>query len=650
MVEKKGEHEERLRELRERLYSRGQPPASRERRELVDTPQAVAHTWEKEGDLAPQSTATLVPPDAHHEPLLAMKKTVRSYRAKLIVGGLVFFVVALLLSGSFLFFGKNRISGENITIDATGPFITGGGQEFPLQVTISNKNAVPIDSATLVVEYPFGTQSADEQGKEMFRERRPLSPINPGEVVNVPLRARVFGEENEEKTILVSVEYRVRGSNATFFKEASPLKFKISSSPVVLSVESVNKISSGQNVEFKVSVVSNSPSAITNILLKAEYPEGFDYTESKPSTVSGQDTWSISGLKPQEKRIISIKGQLLGKQNESKVFKFSVGVPNDRDQLALSSVFSTARQEVAIEDPFLAVGVDVNGDSGDSPVVTPGSTAIITVKFKNTLQTTLLDGKITVDLSGNGLNESQVQSSTGFYDSSSNLLTWDAQSMEALRSIEPGRTNTVTFGVTPLSQADTPRTPQISFKVNVEGNRTPSDNQASQRVTGSASRTIKVESVTQLSSEILYSTGAFTNTGPIPSRAEDTTTYTMHLKIQNGTNAVTGGLVTMEVPIYVTWLDLTTSPSAFSFNPQTREVSWKVGDLDASASREAQFQFSLKPSLTQVGQAVTLINDQHLRATDRFTGTVIRATSPALTSHLSADPQYSKDEGRVVGK
>jgi hypothetical protein len=296
--EVEGGHEERLRELRERLYSRTRPPESQVRKELKDEPHEVAAEWRMD---MPVEYTPPAPVAAFQDLSLSMKKNKRSYRIKIVVGGLIFFCVALLLSGSFLLFGKNEISGKNIDIEVNGPSVVGGGEELDFQVTISNKNAVTIESATLIVEYPYGTQSAEEGGKELTRDRKPLAPLKPGEVTNIPLSARVFGEENEEKKVLISMEYRVEGSNATFYKEVDPpYRFTISSSPIVLSVEQVSKSASGQDVEFEVTVTSNSPSEIERALLKMESPQGFDFIESKPSPASGRDTWGISNLKPQE--------------------------------------------------------------------------------------------------------------------------------------------------------------------------------------------------------------------------------------------------------------------------------------------------------------------------------------------------------------
>ncbi len=253
----------------------------------------------------------------------------------LLGGGAIFFLMAAILASTYIFFGRNTISGNNITLEARGPFAIGGGEKFDFTISLTNQNVVPIEQATLIIEYPAGTQSPTEEGKDLFRERKSLDHVGSGEVINIPASAVVFGEENEEKEVRVTIEYRIEGSNATFYRDAPPLKFKISSSPVTMTVEAVNTITSGQEGEFKVTLASNSPTPLEGLLLKAEYPGGFSFTSSDPKPVAGENAWRIATLKPEEKRTITIKGLMSGKNPEKRIFKFSAGVANDRDPYEL---------------------------------------------------------------------------------------------------------------------------------------------------------------------------------------------------------------------------------------------------------------------------------------------------------------------------
>ena len=314
---------------------------------------------------------------------MAHKSKRSSYRKIIALFGVGCVVVALAVASIIMFWGNNTISGENISISASGPIAVGGGEEFPFQVSIANQNAVPIQSATLIIEYPKGTQSATEDDKEMTIERRQLDSIGTGELVNIELRARVYGEENEEKEINVRIEYRIAGSNATFEKKAEPLRFKISTSPVVMAFDSVKSVSSGQEVELTLTIQSNSPTPLADILVKAVYPQGFDFTKSTPDTVSGEDTWKFTTLKPGEKKTITIKGLMTGYEDEARAFTATAGVANEKDKNTLASQLATARTEISMAPACLDVNALINGDAAATAVIGLTYTARLEATLKN---------------------------------------------------------------------------------------------------------------------------------------------------------------------------------------------------------------------------------------------------------------------------
>lgn len=614
----------------------------------------IKRTRLKRQDISPVSetvpTASRSESHTHEEektseptPMPARKKK-QTFRTRAVLAGLVFFIATAGLSVLFLLSGQNTISGSNIVISVDGPFAVGGGESYPLQISIANQNTVIVESGTLIIEYPQGTQSDDESGAELFRERIPLEDMNPGAVVNISRSARVFGEENEEKLIRVSVEYRVAGSNATFFKEAEPLRFKISSSPVVLSLDTVQRITSGQELEMTLTVSSNSEAPIQDLLIQADYPPGFDYTTSNPSPVGGQNVWRFAELDPESEEEITISGILTGTEGDERVFRFSSGVPNERDNLALSSVFSSVSSEVVLEGGFFNVSISVNGSNAQTVAVPDGDDARVDLVFTNTLSEPIYDANLAVELSGNALDDQEVQASQGFYDSSANTIRWSANDLPSFREIRPGQTRSVSFTVGQGS-ASSGRTPQITFSTSLSGKRV-SETRVPETLVNKSARTIRFESVAALASQVQYNLGSFTNAGPVPPVAERATQYTVQLVLENGSNDITNAEVSASLPSYVTWLDITSSGDDVSFNNATREVTWDAGDVSAGGNEAASFQISVLPSISQVGTVPTIVGEQRLRAEDRFTGTVIRSTAPALTTRIFNTADADND-GRV---
>jgi len=643
----------RLDELRQRLYSRGETVNKHNQFSLKDEPISVPKTWDspRKTDIKPpvelkNEVPFEVPETAHSTPpVIAMPTSKRkSYRLKMLLAGLFFFVASVGISSLFIMFGGRAISGENISISITGPFTIGGGETIPLQIGITNQNTVPIESATLVVEYPLGTQTDNDESRELFVDRLPLNVIASGEAVNIPLRARVFGEENQELVIRASVEYRVAGSNATFYKEAEPLRFKISSSPVVLKIDSVRNISSGQEAEVKLTISSNAPNILRDILVKAEYPKNFDFSKSSPASVSGQNVWLIDELVSGGSKTITITGVLTGADTDASVMNFSVGIPNERDRFSLASVYAVANTEFVIEQPFIDIGVVVNRERNSTASISSGSISNVSLEIKNTLSSIIYDAVAEIKLSGNALSDTQVDVNNGYYDSNTRTIIWDISSVASLEKIVPGNTVNLSFTLKP--DQDTSMTPQINLDAQVRARRV-FESSAQESIIGSVKSVIKVQSSARLSAETGYNSALFTDTGPIPPVVGETTTYTLTMAVNNGSNQISNTVTTATLPTYVVWLDKTSGMGSFTYNPSTREVEWKAGTLAANTSAVGAFQVSLLPSVSQIGNTPILVGEQRMRADDNFTGTVVRGSSPSLTTRLPASSGYANNSGVV---
>jgi hypothetical protein len=653
--------QDKIDEVRKRLYERGGASNVTHSHALHDTHIETRTSWQVPPKPLQQGASqvprpSLVSNQTHEhlvespeqisnvDDLMGSVKRKKGYRIKILYAGLSFFALAVLLSSGFLLFGRNSISGENISIVATGPFTVGGGAELQMQVGITNDNAVPIESATLIVEYPSGTQSSTEKGKDLFTDRLPLQTIKQGETVNVPMKALVFGEENDEKIVKVSVEYRVQGSNATFFKEAEPLRFKISSSPVVFSADTVKKISSGQNTDVVLSVKSNSPTPITEILVKAEYPTGFDYSKANPAPSYGENMWLIKNLEPGKEQKITVTGVVIGKETDKNAINFTVGVPNERDPQSLASIFAKTQTEFQIEQPFLNVLVKIDSSSEKEVAVEPGKRSNVTIELTNSLSDTLNDIVVEVKLGGNAVQIYSVGPSSGYFDTSKNTILWDVANNPDLGQANPGDTKRLSFSID--ASASVNRTPQVDISVNARARRV-SENRVSEELVGTAERTIKVVSVPKIIGVTNHDNGIFKDAGPVPPVADTATTYTVSFVVENGSNGITDAIVTASLPAYVSWMNITEGGGKVTYNPTNRTIEWAAGDIDANGETYTSFQVSLLPRALQVGTIPTLVSEQRIKATDKFTGTVVRATNPPITTKLPSESGENDESGRV---
>lgn len=571
---------------------------------------------------------------------------------------MIFFVIAAVFFvgaagfGALKFFGGNQaISGNDVDISVIGPVSIGGGDELTLDIIIQNNNQTQLETVDIIIEYPDGTKRTDNLKDDLPRIREGLGVIAPKSVLKTSHSAVLFGEEGIEKEIAVIVEYRLPGSNAIFQKKKE-FDVILQSSPIRLTVDTVKEITSNQELVFNVGIASNSTKALENVMLVVDYPFGFTIEDSNFETFDGDNIWMFKELPPQGEINLQIKGRLEGQNKEERVFKFNAGIADQEIPNELGIVFTTIPRAVTISKPFLELQLAIDGDM-NANVVRNGEQQIQgSIIYKNNTDTNISIGKITVTLSGEVLNESSMFVSNGFYSSQDNTITWDQNSVEELREIITGDSGALnfTFRTKALgSNAAVFKNPEITLDAIVTGRRISEDTVPEELVSTTFKR-IQFLSDIKLSGGTVYSTGPFSNTGPIPPKVDTATTYTVNLELSNSSNEVEKGRVITILPNYVKWNNKTSGDGTIIFDPVSRMVEWSVGTMIPhvgfkTPKKSASFQVTLIPSITQVGDTPKLIGDLKFTGYDTFTQRNVEDTLEGLSINL---PNAELGDSQVV--
>lgn len=641
--------QDELETIRKRLYERGgSTPRSIDRVHLTSTAPEVSRAWHDVPPVLPKAPVVDPRDTTMTDPTVSVVEAARNtkrktYRTIIMLGTIAVFLLVLGVTGLYMFLGNNQISNKNIEVSIAGPNTVGGGEVLPLELTIRNDNKVSIEGAVLIVNFPPGTKSDEEGARDMLEERVSVGKIGSGEVIKLPLRAVVYGEENQERQVNATVEYRLIGSSGTFYKEATPHTYKINSSPVVIRVNSVKKVSSGQEVEIILSVQSNASTPVKDILVMADYPSNFDYSSAEPNPAYRESAWLLSELRPEETKTIKIKGIIVGQQAEEFQLKFSAGTPKPENQFEVGSVLANATADFIIEQPFINVGLSVNGTESEIVTAKTGDQTSVVVRVRNTLTDTLYDMAVEVSVKGNVLVRDRVNVQRGFYDSVKDVIRFDPSGDPALSQVAPGETKTFTFSLDPSDRAETPA---FTLTANAYARRV-SESAATEQLVGTAKSEVKYTSAVTIAQELGRSNASFVESGPFPPVADIATTYTVTLIAGAGGNDVTGASIATALPQYVSWQNQSTGDGTVSFNPISKEVTWSVGDIEAGKQKQIQFQVSLLPSQNQIGTTPAILATSRFRATDRFTGDVVRAETAPLSTELSTEAGFDKGNGVV---
>ncbi len=570
---------------------------------------------------------------------------------------LLFIVSALFFVGAvgvavFLFSsGSNIVSPDNIEISVDGPVTLKGGEQMVMKVSIVNHNSVPLESANLQVTYPSGARSSEDISQDLKSYRHYLDTIAPGEVVNETLRAVLFGQENEKQDIHIALEYRTAGSNAIFQKE-KVVSVTLTSSPIGVSIDLPDSVSAGQDVTAKVTLTSNSDKTLSGMYLLVTPPDGFLIAATDPQPQTGL-LWQLGDLAPGTSRTFSIRGSIGGALNQNQGFKAVVGILDKVNGRSIAIPYGTALSAFQIQQPSVELAASLNGADNTVVATDPGQRIRADITWTNNLSVPVLNGSLTAKLSGPMLDQTRVSVENGFYDSQTNTITWKQQDIPELGRLESGNEAHTNFTFQ-LQDRDYVNThgltnPGLSITLSFNGQKTDEASTIAP-VSASIERTIKVNSVVSLAAVESFTSGPFKNTGPMPPKVGQASTYTVGWQISSLSSGLRGARVSAILPTYVTWLGVK-SPEGedLSYNPLTGEVVWNAGSVAARSGygnppRSVYFQVSMTPSLSQQSSSPDLLGASQLTATDVFTNFADQAAADAVnTSSSDTGGQHSGD-------
>lgn len=542
-----------------------------------------------------------------------------------------FFIIAAGISVLLFMSGSNTISTKNVDIAISGPTEIGAGETLTLQVVVSNRNTVPMQTADLVLEFPDGTRSDADISVELPRVRESFGTIEPGESINRTIRAVVFGEAGSDIVVKASVEYRIPSSNAVFVGETSYLA-KINKSPASIIVETLKEAVSGQSVSFTVSISSNAPETLKDILLLADYPPGFSFTSSSPTPETGSAAWSLGDIEPGGKRSVTIHGMFTGEDGDERVLHFTAGSRRPGRDDMIAAPLATGSATVSITKPFLSASLALNGSVSSEHTILRGKEIRGDIRWSNNLPVRAQDVEIDLAIQGAILDRSKVEGERGFYRSANQTITWSKETLAQFADVPPGDSGVVsfTFATLPASSGFF-KNPELSFTVTVRARRL-SETNVPEVVQSSVSTHAVVATDLSLRANLTRS-GIFSETGPVPPKADTETTYTVVWTASNSSNAVANGTVSAVLPSYVRWVG-TVSPSnaSVSYNPIGGIVTWNLGDLSENSSDTVAFQIGITPSLSQVGTTPNLVTNQRISGFDRFARITTEGATPSLTT------------------
>lgn len=640
------EHDqERIEQLRRAMYSRklsGQLH-ERPRRELEHDKELVADDWKTQ---EPELDKMQVAP--------RFIGTTRAILKWFLTLSVVFFVAAAAFFGYYFVFGggSHPANPGNIDILVSGPPQVAGGEPVELQITVVNRNRVALELADLLITFPPGTRSVADFATDLPSLRQSLGTIEPGGRRQGTISAVFSGAGGQTANIKVELEYRVTGSSAIFVAPQDHTLTFISS-PISISVDGNTQTTSGQSVQFTVSVASNASAPLRDVVVDMTYPFGFKFSSASPAPAKG-NSWSLGDFSPGQRKSILVQGSLAGEQGDKRVFRISAGTRNATSSGVTTKLAENA-YEMKIAAAFLGLSISTNTSQPAArpndfetqpklgvPIAAPGSTVTVTVQYQNNLSVEINDAVIVARLAGLDIDGEHVRVNEGFFRSSDYTVIWDKTTTGGdLGTLTPGQKGTVAFSFTMPSPKTATGDPKIDISVNAAGKRL-SESGVPQSLQSAVKTQVRLATDLQLAAQALYTQNPFGVAGPMPPKAGTETEYALVFTVTNTTNKITNAKVTAKLPAYVRWIGShAPRTESLTFNQFDGTFTWNIGDiapgtgLNGTQPRQIAISVGFTPSTSQIGDQPALVQNVTLTGTDESTGsTVTRKTEPDVTTNL----------------
>lgn len=552
----------------------------------------------------------------------------------ILIGGLIFKIRAML-------FNEARVA-----ISITGPRDVASAEETTFTVMYSNKNWAGLSNVALVFSYPesFHLQAGSSAKINNSLAEIPIGDIKSNTDGKVLITGKFYGSKGDLANLKATLRYTPK-SIETVFEKTAQFAVNVASSPLSLEITAPLELATGQDVEYVVDYSNESDLPFSNLRVKVEYPPGFQFVSSEPKPAESESVWYVGNFDAHGNGKIIIRGVLSGAREERKRVYGMIGFFQGEGKFVAYA--ENERQTRVIASP-LSISQTVNGLT--EIAANQGDILRYVIRYRNDGDIGLRDAIVTMDIDPTALDMSQLVLEHGAYDATRKMLIWKASDVLNLGRLEPGAGGEITFSVPAAKASASMNGKNLSVrsvaKIDSPDIPTPI---GSNKIIGSNTLYVKLNSLVGVDIKALYDDAAFQNSGPIPPKVGQKTSYTIRLNITNSSNDLKQTRVVVTLPTSVNYEKFFPTGETVAFNERTNELTWDLGTLAATGetSRELAFQVMVTPNSNQVSKGLILATSVIFTAVDTFTHQDIRVQKGEQDNFLRDDKTYSSASNQV---
>ena len=562
---------------------------------------------------------------------------------KILIIASIIFLVVVILSGIGFYFWLTSFKKSRVDFNVSGPTQASSGEQVTYQISYWNNTNQILQNAGLTVRYP--QEAVVIGGKKLLNIDLGNIGIGGGGKVEVSLA--LVGPDKSIQKLQAVLSYKPQNTASTFENEAVK-EVAINGSAIFLDFKTPETVLPNVRNVYVIHYKNNTDEVFKNVSIEASYPQDFNFVSSDRVPAKSNNIWNLGDLNPNEEGNITVLGIL--RNAESASFELAIGVW-ESDKFFK---FSRSSAQINLAASPLAVDISVNNQPGIT--INPGDFLQFKINYKNNTSITLSDVVLKAKLDGLMYDFSSLKT-RGFYSGSDNTITWNAGNTAEFRNLEPAAMGEVEFQITvkPRYVIRTFRDKNFLLQV-LATMETPTvpPSLAVKLLSVSSDLALKVNTKAELKTKGYYYDAVIKNSGPLPPKVGQTTTYTVHWQVTNYSNDLDKIIVKTVLPEGVGWLNKKAGAGAatLEYNDRTSELTWNIGKLPAGTGvlldpHEVIFQVALTPSIKNINTIMPVISDSNLTAEDIFTGINITAMAPALKTDMPDDSGVGFAKSRI---
>jgi hypothetical protein len=563
------------------------------------------------------------------------RKPTRPGWQRLLIFGVILIVAASLLAwAGFYFFGAwQRHTQGDLEVKIEAPEVVSVGEPFKYRLVLENSATTEVQNVRVRVNYPDGFlwKSATLSPEGESHNTWTIASLSPNEPKQIDIEGSLFGEVGTVTTVFSTITYRIPNFRSELEVSTSSAT-RLDASHVTLTWTAPKQVPPETDAPFSLRYTYDGETTLPDTTLILQVPANMTITKAQPSVeTEGQWRWPVTALEKGKTGEISFTGRwantVTGEQKIKAILQTSAV-----DDRPLPIVSSEAAVVVSGGDVLLQLGV--NGT--DRPVAAPGDVLHWRLSYENKGERVLSDVELRVRFDTSNIDFTRVSLPDGGVVEG-NAIRWTSATTPALGRIEAHATGEFRWD-TPVIQATNTASYAITAAPTLVVHKI--DEQAADQTFSGPAVEVAISSPVTVRVEARYfdEQGTPLGDGPLPPRANQSTTYRVRWKISGSVHRLQRVVVSAELPAQVSAV----AGSGFaSFGTlalgDVRRPKWTIDTVESGLEPSAEFTVKLTPRTEDVGKILVLSGKTTLTATDAETQGTVNAVGPTATTTLDTD-------------